>query len=651
MLCLASALPFIGFGFLDNFLMIVCGEYIDTTICVWFSFSTMAAAAIGNTISDCAGIFSGGAVESLAARFGVEEPPMEREQRHMRVTKTYQYVGQVVGIVIGCSLGCCPLLWLDPDAAARLKKDRERDLIFQKVVEKVAQMLNAEAAELLFVDHEKGDLHARHVTSNLTPHRRKFTEGFIGHSVSTGQFVNVADIQDEPQYTPSLHDNFLGTGMAVQSMICMPVFLGGKVAGAIVAINKRDDDMAIFTSRDEDVLSAISTHVAVAMGDDRENFEHVLESCERSMSKQGAFQWNTATIVRRKTLIIPMLSGMASFLDAESIAVMLLDEEHGQLYTEGTTEGSIPKYTAKVGKGFAGQAVEKGVHLCWTEEEEGNFRPEVYQNYQGSGVHVRSALCVPIFDTRRKCLGAFECINKRTGRFDAEDLQYVQQVASLIAQMLEGPTAELRRVLKMTRQRQQHKVALEGSASGDKTVVCFLERAQDLPASQDGSDIDAYVTFQIVRGNPLMEQEDEPDRLSANKITRQRETAMRKASWHFGKSEVLFQQQHPKWNETLAIPLAETLADAPKHELYLHILLWDYDPLKEDMLVAHTSVPLSRMPRSVAKGARPYRLYPVWGGSYDLDKARVWLSCYCRDEGEPETAQPLPPQNQQSKLP
>ncbi|VDL88649.1 unnamed protein product [Schistocephalus solidus] len=49
---LASASPFIGFGFMDNFVMIIAGEYIDLTFATVFGFSTMAAAGLGNLISN-----------------------------------------------------------------------------------------------------------------------------------------------------------------------------------------------------------------------------------------------------------------------------------------------------------------------------------------------------------------------------------------------------------------------------------------------------------------------------------------------------------------------------------------------------------------------------------------------------------------------
>ena len=43
-LAIFQAMPFIGFGFLDNFIMIVAGEYIDMHIGATLSISTMAAA-------------------------------------------------------------------------------------------------------------------------------------------------------------------------------------------------------------------------------------------------------------------------------------------------------------------------------------------------------------------------------------------------------------------------------------------------------------------------------------------------------------------------------------------------------------------------------------------------------------------------------
>ncbi|CAH1979520.1 unnamed protein product [Acanthoscelides obtectus] len=51
----ANSIPFIGFGFLDNFFMLIFGDYIDLYLGSYFCVSTMGAAAMGNTISDILG--------------------------------------------------------------------------------------------------------------------------------------------------------------------------------------------------------------------------------------------------------------------------------------------------------------------------------------------------------------------------------------------------------------------------------------------------------------------------------------------------------------------------------------------------------------------------------------------------------------------
>lgn len=51
-LFVSSAIPMIGFGFMDNFIMIQAGGYIDATLGVKFGLATMTAAAMGQVVSD-----------------------------------------------------------------------------------------------------------------------------------------------------------------------------------------------------------------------------------------------------------------------------------------------------------------------------------------------------------------------------------------------------------------------------------------------------------------------------------------------------------------------------------------------------------------------------------------------------------------------
>uniref|UniRef100_A0A182INM3 Uncharacterized protein n=1 Tax=Anopheles atroparvus TaxID=41427 RepID=A0A182INM3_ANOAO len=122
---LVNALPFIGFGFLDNFTMIIAGDYIEHTLGLFMCISTMAAAALGNTISDVIGIGSAFYVERLAEMSGVKPPKMSPIQLEMKASRRAANLGRVLGITIGCLLGMCPLLFMKEDKEK--SKDKAKD--------------------------------------------------------------------------------------------------------------------------------------------------------------------------------------------------------------------------------------------------------------------------------------------------------------------------------------------------------------------------------------------------------------------------------------------------------------------------------------------------------------------------------------------
>jgi len=81
-----NLVPFIGFGFFDNLLMILAGDLIETQIGATMHLSVMACAALGNTISDVCGIGLAGYVEVIALRMGLPVPDLPQAQlNHTRV--------------------------------------------------------------------------------------------------------------------------------------------------------------------------------------------------------------------------------------------------------------------------------------------------------------------------------------------------------------------------------------------------------------------------------------------------------------------------------------------------------------------------------------------------------------------------------------
>ncbi|XP_049607826.1 transmembrane protein 65 [Syngnathus scovelli] len=106
-----NTLPFIGFGFLDNAIMISAGTQIELSIGVTLGISTMAAAALGNLVSDLAGLGLAGYVEALASRLGMRVPDLTPKQADMWQTRLSSHAGKAIGVFIGCILGMFPLFF------------------------------------------------------------------------------------------------------------------------------------------------------------------------------------------------------------------------------------------------------------------------------------------------------------------------------------------------------------------------------------------------------------------------------------------------------------------------------------------------------------------------------------------------------------
>lgn len=72
----------------------------------------MAAAALGNAVSDVAGVGSAQFVESFAAKLGVPSPNLSQRQRSLHSVVWSINIGRAIGVAIGCILGMVPLLFL-----------------------------------------------------------------------------------------------------------------------------------------------------------------------------------------------------------------------------------------------------------------------------------------------------------------------------------------------------------------------------------------------------------------------------------------------------------------------------------------------------------------------------------------------------------
>ncbi|GMR49607.1 hypothetical protein PMAYCL1PPCAC_19802, partial [Pristionchus mayeri] len=114
-LFLVNGLPFIAFGCLDNMIMIIAGEYIDQSLGAWLALSTMAAAALGNLISDVAGVGLAHYVEIAVGWAGIKHPVLTAKQLESGKARFTTNAGRAIGLSVGCIIGMFPLLFYDEE--------------------------------------------------------------------------------------------------------------------------------------------------------------------------------------------------------------------------------------------------------------------------------------------------------------------------------------------------------------------------------------------------------------------------------------------------------------------------------------------------------------------------------------------------------
>lgn len=256
-----NSIPFVGFGVMDNAILIIAGDAIDTSLGVLLGISTMCAAAIGNIISDVAGIMLGTLIEDMATLLNVPVPNLTSAQRQLRSVRFANQFGCAVGIVIGCIIGMFPLLYIDSNRSSVMKREAHLDAIFQDVVSEAGSLVQA-ARIFLFVTVDPPEseglppipspngkfLYAkyREDSPNNTDSETEdessdsssssafvpLGRGIISRAAMTGEVWKIDDAPSEPDFAPDIDPH-------ARTMVCVPVTDGqGQTIGVLQAVNK-----------------------------------------------------------------------------------------------------------------------------------------------------------------------------------------------------------------------------------------------------------------------------------------------------------------------------------------------------------------------------------------------------------------------------
>ena len=309
------AIPFVGFGIMDNSILILAGDMIDTSLGVALGISTMCAAAIGNIISDVAGLLLGTAIEDFCANhLRLPVPNLSTAQRQLRSVRFASQWGCGLGVTIGCIIGMFPLLFIDSNKVQAKKREAHLDSIFRDVVTEAGSLVGAARTCLYLLVSPDDDSHT--MTSNSNASLMPVADGkwlvnkyddkasaskgasgkerwiplgrsIVSRAVLTGESLNIADVATEPDFVPDIgyvvepgSVSKPSGAQVTRSMLCIPVMdSAGRPIAVIQAINKvgkgrgdedhilgsLDNEPRTFTENDVQILKALASHISVSL--------------------------------------------------------------------------------------------------------------------------------------------------------------------------------------------------------------------------------------------------------------------------------------------------------------------------------------------------------------------------------------------------
>ncbi|ANQ06314.1 Uncharacterized protein PCOAH_00008930 [Plasmodium coatneyi] len=267
-----SSIPMIGFGFMDQFIMIRLGDIFDASIGVSFGISTLCAASFGQLCSDTFGIFFGYVLNYLLQTYKVIQPA-----KYDVKNKVYQHctlVGSVLGILLGCALGMLQLIFIDTTKSERLKKKKELDFIFQMVMCDCSNILNCETSTLFLYDKAKNELWSKaiHGRKNIIKISANSNEkSFNLWVLRNKEIINCKDVVNNELYNPAHDEKF---NFKTRTILAAPILdRNNEVVGVLMFLNKLRSHGGYFTRNDEKLAEMMSKHISIFM----EKFNYISE--------------------------------------------------------------------------------------------------------------------------------------------------------------------------------------------------------------------------------------------------------------------------------------------------------------------------------------------------------------------------------------
>ena len=136
------------------------------------------------------------------------------------------------------------------------------DDLLQVIVEKAAEVMDADRATLFLYDETRNELWSKTTQRlEIKEIRLPLGVGIAGTVAKTRTAINIPDTYADARFDPDFDKE---TGYRTRSILCLPLIGNGdRLIGVIQVLNKKDQE--VFNEADESLLGGLSAHITVAL--------------------------------------------------------------------------------------------------------------------------------------------------------------------------------------------------------------------------------------------------------------------------------------------------------------------------------------------------------------------------------------------------
>lgn len=244
------------------------------------------------------------------------------------------------------------------EAARRFNATLEYEELIEEVLKLVMTAVEAEAALVFRVDHNRTDMKVRFMSCGDCKMRifnLEIGQGVVGWVAKYKEPVIINDATNDPRVDPEIEKEI---GMKIRSVLTVPLTGKGQMIGVIEAINKIEGE---FTPGDLDVLVGLANQIAVAI-DNAALYRAVKrEALERTILYEIGKKLSSSLSLNE--VLREILHSLRQVVDYDAGGVFLVDPETGDIgsiYMIGYDPAHESQVHLKIGQGLIGYVVKAG---------------------------------------------------------------------------------------------------------------------------------------------------------------------------------------------------------------------------------------------------------------------------------------------------